>query len=79
MVMRQRQERENIKSKIRAVEKEGANVMDDLKRVSYCMKGFCSDTYKLISNLLGTVHYLYLRLELKKNIYFRKLQQNSTK
>ncbi len=33
MVMRQRQERENIKSKIRAVEKEGDNIMVELKRV----------------------------------------------
>ena len=32
-VMRQRQERENIKSKIRAVEREGNAVLEELKRV----------------------------------------------
>ena len=32
-VMRQRQERENIKSKIRAVEREGDSVLEELKRV----------------------------------------------
>ena len=35
-VMRQRQERENIKSKIRAVEREGDSVLEELKRVDFC-------------------------------------------
>ena len=50
-VMRQRQERENIKSKIRAVEREGDSVLEELKRVCNLIISLSSCNFSLKEGL----------------------------